>query len=134
MTIAPNRFCSHPGCSTLVGRGMCERHRTRERYCAVPGCSMVITEGSYCLEHDPRKQHDVRRGNAASRGYDAQWSRVRKSYMAAYPLCELCKKEGRVTAAALVHHIVRIKDGGPRLNFDNLQALCVPCHTKVHTK
>lgn len=130
----PKRFCNYPGCSVLVERGMCEKHRSRERYCAAPGCNRVVTDGSYCDEHNPRKRHDDKRGNAASRGYDAAWSRVRKSYLAAYPLCELCKQEGRVAAAALVHHVVSIRDGGARLDFNNLQALCVACHGRVHAE
>ena len=54
-------------------------------------------------------------------------------------LCEECMKEGIVTSARCVHHIVpietaRTKDEMKRLAFDvnNLRALCYACHARIH--
>jgi 5-methylcytosine-specific restriction protein A len=54
-------------------------------------------------------------------------------------LCEECMKQGIVTPARCVHHIVpietaRTKDEMKRLAFDinNLRALCFACHTRIH--
>ena len=54
-------------------------------------------------------------------------------------LCEECMKEGVVTQATCVHHIVpietaRTKDEMKRLAFDinNLRALCFACHARIH--
>ena len=54
-------------------------------------------------------------------------------------LCEECMKQGIVTAARCVHHIVPIetaktKDEMKRLAFDvnNLRALCFACHARIH--
>ena len=54
-------------------------------------------------------------------------------------LCEECMKEGIVTAARCVHHVVpietaRTKDEMKRLAFDinNLKALCFACHARIH--
>jgi hypothetical protein len=56
-------------------------------------------------------------------------------------LCEECLKEGIVTSARCVHHIVPIetaktKDEMRRLAIDcglqGLRALCYPCHAKIH--
>ena len=54
-------------------------------------------------------------------------------------LCEECMKEGIVTAARCVHHVVpietaRTKDEMKRLAFDvnNLRALCYACHARIH--
>ena len=54
-------------------------------------------------------------------------------------LCEVCMKEGIVTPARCVHHIVpietaRTKDEMKRLAFDvnNLRALCFACHARIH--
>ena len=54
-------------------------------------------------------------------------------------LCEECLKEGIVTSARCVHHIVpietaRTKDEMKRLAFDinNLRALCFACHARIH--
>ena len=54
-------------------------------------------------------------------------------------LCEECLKQGIITAARCVHHIVpietaRTKDEMKRLAFDvnNLRALCFACHVRIH--
>ena len=54
-------------------------------------------------------------------------------------LCEECLKQGIVTPARCVHHIVpietaRTKDEMKRLAFDvnNLRALCYACHASIH--
>ena len=54
-------------------------------------------------------------------------------------LCEECLKEGIVTSARCVHHIIpietaRTKDEMKRLAFDinNLRALCFACHARIH--
>ena len=57
----------------------------------------------------------------------------------ANPLCEECMKQGIVTSARCVHHIIpietaRTKDEMKRLAFDinNLRALCFACHARIH--
>ena len=54
-------------------------------------------------------------------------------------LCEECLKQGIITAARCVHHVVpietaRTKDEMKRLAFDehNLMSLCQPCHSRIH--
>ena len=54
-------------------------------------------------------------------------------------LCEECMKQGIVTPARCVHHVVpietaRTKDEMKRLAFDinNLRALCFACHSRIH--
>ena len=54
-------------------------------------------------------------------------------------LCEECLKEGIVTSARCVHHVVpietaRTKDEMKRLAFDvnNLRSLCFACHARIH--
>ena len=54
-------------------------------------------------------------------------------------LCEECLKQGIITSARCVHHIVpietaRTKDEMKRLAFDvnNLRALCFACHARIH--
>lgn len=53
----------------------------------------------------------------------------------AYPLCELCEKEGRVVAAVDVHHIHSPFAEGMQYALDvfNLLSLCKECHGRVHT-
>jgi hypothetical protein len=61
------------------------------------------------------------------RGYGGSWDAARAMFMRSNPLCHDC---GR--AATLVHHVVPISEGGPRLDMDGLMSLCVPCHGRRH--
>jgi 5-methylcytosine-specific restriction enzyme A len=57
------------------------------------------------------------------------WRRLRLMFLRAHPLCHDCKKEGRLTAAVHVHHIIDRKlDGVLALDWSNLEALCASCH------
>lgn len=80
-----------------------------------------------------KADHDRRRGSAASRGYDADWRRLRLQFLAKHPLCLFCAKIGRVEAANVVDHIIPIVDRPDlRLDWSNLRPLCKPCHDR-HT-
>ena len=68
-------------------------------------------------------EHDERRGSARKRGYDYRWEKVRSLHLANEPLCRMCSRP-----ADLVDHITPIRDGGERLDDDNLQSLCRRCH------
>lgn len=47
--------------------------------------------------------------------------------------CRECRKYGRMTPATAVHHIQHLEDR-PDLAFDdnNLEAVCLACHNKLH--
>lgn len=73
--------------------------------------------------------HERRRPNASQRGYGRDWRKVRAMVLADEPLCRLCNEQGRVTAATVVDHKIRIKERPDlRLVRENLQPLCKPCH------
>lgn len=46
---------------------------------------------------------------------------------AADPLCQACKKEGRVSVANIRDHIIPLSQGGQDIQA-NTQGLCTPCH------
>ena len=100
--------------------------------CRRPGCRGLVRAGvcSVCgpLRRQSAAEHDERRGDATERGYDARWRRVRHLHLLAEPLCRMCREAGRVRPAVLVDHITPIRDGGARLDDDNLQSLCRQCH------
>ena len=103
--------------------------------CAYPGCPK-LTDGRYCEEH--KKLMDERynryeRPYKSEERYGAEWRRVRNLYIKAHPLCEECLKEGRYTAAELVHHIKPINEGGANTD-ENLMSLCVSCHGCIHAE
>lgn len=73
--------------------------------------------------------HERRRPNASRRGYGRDWRKVRALVLADEPLCRMCKEQDRVTAATVVDHIVRVRVRPDlRLDMENLQPLCKPCH------
>jgi 5-methylcytosine-specific restriction endonuclease McrA len=83
-----------------------------------------------------RKAERHARPSAASRGYDADWQRLRKAFLAAHPLCqcEHCRGgEKQVRIATVVDHIVPIQERPDlRLDWGNLRAMAKACHDR-HT-
>lgn len=68
-----------------------------------------------------------------------RWRKLKSEYYQNHPLCELCLKDGKVTPAEDIHHIIPILKGRSieeqkRLGFDynNLMALCKEHHQKIH--
>lgn len=101
--------------------------------CRYPLCpNMAIKGSSYCKLHQKKVQTPDDRLSAAQRGYDSRWRKLRKMYLMQNPLCEICKSNGAVRLATLVHHRQRLKDNlDLRLYWDNLQSLCIDCHAKI---
>ena len=60
------------------------------------------------------------------RGYDRMWERVRLMVLRERPICERCNVE----PATDVHHVIPLDQSGTNL-FDNLQALCHGCHSRI---
>jgi 5-methylcytosine-specific restriction protein A len=62
-----------------------------------------------------------------------RWKKLRRMKLHQDPLCEICKKEGKIVAAELVHHIAEAKDNPEMFfNMNNLQCLCESCHNRIH--
>lgn len=72
---------------------------------------------------------DQRRENSHQRGYTRRWSKARKIFLAAHPLCQECESLGVIEAAFVVDHVVPHR-GNEELFWDqrNWQALCETCH------
>ena len=70
--------------------------------------------------------------STAERGYGGRWQRERKRFLFKHPMCCYCERDGRVTAATVVDHIIPHR-GDQVLFWDqsNWQALCAPCHDSV---
>lgn len=100
--------------------------------CSYPRCPR-LTHGRYCDEHAKLAEHNYRRYERdpeIDRRYGRQWRKIRARYVAEHPLCEQCQKEDRLTPTQEVHHILPLSKGGTH-DFDNLMALCKPCHSRI---
>lgn len=103
--------------------------------CAHPGCAK-LTAGRYCEEHqkqEAKRYNHCDRDPEANKRYGRSWNRIRTAFLSANPLCEVCKRDGRLTPAELVHHKRKLTDGGTN-DWSNLQALCSECHSRLHAE
>ena len=103
--------------------------RNPPRPCRYPGCPGLCEHGQvYCKDH-LQWSSDRLRGGADARGYNSGWRKARKAFLQQHPLCVQCMKEGRLTPATVVDHIVPHR-GNERLFWDvnNWQPLCADCH------
>ena len=101
--------------------------------CARPGCRN-LTSDRYCEEHakqEAKRYNQYDRDPASNKRYGRSWARIRAAFLQANPLCVLCKKDGRLTPATMVHHKVKLTDGGTN-DWNNLQALCHEWHSRLH--
>jgi 5-methylcytosine-specific restriction protein A len=106
VALKPLRQCSRAGCPAYTRDGRCEKHAKE------------------------KATYDQHRLNSHQRGYDRQWSAFRGAYLAAHPLCADCEAEGRTTAAAEVHHIVKVAvDPSKKLEESNVLGLCKRHHS-----
>ena len=105
--------------------------RRPKRPCSYPGCPN-LTDGRFCKAHqkeENKRYERYERDPAIKRRYGRAWKRIRDSYAASHPLCEECRKDGRLTPATVVDHIIPHR-GDQRLFWDehNWQPLCKSCH------
>ena len=100
--------------------------------CGYPGCP-ELTDRQYCPAHQKLVTSRYNRHGRTpemKKRYNGAWPAIRRRFIAAHPLCEMCRRGGRVTAAAEVHHIVPLSAGGTH-DESNLMALCKPCHSRI---
>jgi len=96
--------------------------------CKHPGCPLLTSE-SYCEFH--ARLHVNDRASARERGYDSNWRKASKQYLKVNPLCKHCEREGKLTKATVVDHIIPHR-GDKVLFWDesNWQPLCKRCHDR----
>lgn len=62
----------------------------------------------------------------------ARWQRIRTAQLRAEPLCQRCKREGRITAATVCHHMDKASKENPETFFDGpFESRCKPCHDTI---
>ena len=80
----------------------------------------------------PRKPFATRRQDDSKFYTSTVWRKVAKAHKAAFPLCKNVDQCGNP-----VHHtdhIVALADGGAPYDWDNLQSLCLACHSSKTTR
>lgn len=104
------------------------------RSCTVPGCP-VLSTGGPCEQHrkQRRQEADSRKDRATRALYDTQrWHRFRAAYLASHPLCvDPFGLHGDTPVLAKIVDHIQDHHGDERLAWDedNLQGLCVSCHS-----
>jgi len=65
----------------------------------------------------------------AQRGYGGRWQKARETFLKRDPLCAECRRNGRVTLARIVDHVIPHRND-QELFWDtsNWQPLCKRCH------
>lgn len=109
--------------------------RKPKRPCSFPGCPELV-DGRFCAVHEQeenRRYEKYQRDPETRKRYGRAWKRIRDRYIKAHPLCEACKRNGKLTYSDEVHHIIPLSEGGTNKD-SNLMALCKPCHSTIHAR
>ena len=104
-----------------------------KRPCAYPGCGRLAVREQYCAEHQKvmdKQYNQYERDPKSNKRYGRSWKRIRDRFIKAHPLCEECQKQGKLTPAEEVHHILPLSKGGCN-EMSNLMALCKSCHSRI---
>lgn len=114
MPSRPLRPCAQPGCSELVEKGYCEKHKKAR------------------LRDD--RAYDRRRGTAASRGYGYRWQKYRDLFLKQPEnvFCVKCLEKDIYELATEVDHITPVSGPDDPGFYDpaNHQPLCHACHSR----
>jgi 5-methylcytosine-specific restriction protein A len=106
--------------------------RKPKRPCCYQGCPELV-DGRYCEKHQKlvdAQYNRYQRDPATKQRYGKVWRHIRDRYIKAHPLCEECKKQGIITVAKEVHHILPLSRGGTHAE-SNLMSLCKSCHSRI---
>lgn len=112
MPMKPKRPCSFPGCPNLTDRRFCPEHEK--------------------LEAQRYERYD--RDPATKRRYGRAWKRIRDSYAAEHPLCEVCLAKGVYTPTEEIHHKLPLTRRNPRPQQFDSPLQRVPCPDSCRTR
>lgn len=85
----------------------------------------------WLTEHKP---HEGYRHHNSRFYQSTAWRKLRAVKLEQQPMCEECERNGKITPAQMVDHIVPINRGGASLDIENLQSLCNACHNRKSAK
>lgn len=62
---------------------------------------------------------------------DRRWRKIRAIHLAKEPLCRFCQKEGRLTPADVVDHVIPHKGDRHIFWYGERMSLCHSCHSST---
>jgi len=80
-----------------------------------------------------KEYNRYKRDPKSNKRYGRHWREIRAAYLAAHPLCVMCRYAGRLKPADTVHHITPLAVGGNNY-WHNLMSLCGECHSRLHAE
>lgn len=100
------------------------------QYKACPSCGKKISRSlRQCEECEAKSQKNYntnRRDKDMQKFYQSkEWRAVRALVLSRNPLCAMCDHP-----ADVVDHVIEIRDGGAKLDINNLRGLCHYHHNK----
>lgn len=116
--------------------------------CLKMGCNnLVKPPEKYCNQHkhieekkkkERNKFYDRYKRNSQAKAFynSNEWKIARRFILNRDAhLCQECLKQGRITKADTVHHIIELnQDWSKRLEITNLESICRKCHNKHKRK
>jgi len=98
------------------------------RPCTQPRCKNMATKHGRCDDHQPEPWVSNKGKSRHERGYGSKWVKVRGQALKrdGY-LCQVCLRDGILTNATEVDHILNKAKGGTDA-LSNLQSICTKCH------
>ena len=61
--------------------------------------------------------------------HTVRWRKRRARQLAEHPLCAMCEKQGKVTAATVADHVTPHRGNAEKFWNGELQSLCSTCHS-----
>lgn len=118
MPMRPSRMCSEPGCKkpSAPGAHRCVDHKKR-----VDAERVEARKAVHLRYNEKRDESD---------GFykTERWKRLSAHYRKVHPICEECER----AASDITDHIKPYKTHPELgLDWDNLRALCRPCHNRI---
>lgn len=92
--------------------------------CRIPAC----TKYQPCPDHPIAKQRDNKTESEKKFYGSWRWIQASKRFKQIHPLCCLCAKSGKVSAAEVTDHRIPIRAGADPWDESNWQSLCKVCH------
>ena len=99
----------------------------RERIC--PICRHGFSERHCPRCPRPNKEYDEYRGSSTSRGYNARWERVRKTWLKRNPECAYCPGDYKSLAVLIDHFVPHRGNQQIFWNKEFWRGSCQSCHS-----